>query len=261
MKLVIVKLGGSLITDKTKPYTPRLNAIHRLCKEIAKSRTENVDQKIIITTGAGSFAHYSAKRYGTSKGIKSIEDVYGASVVHYDAQRLNAIVVDSLIKHKIAAFSLTPSAIYTNKDGVFDSFNISSINTLLQNNFVPVLYGDVVLDKEQGVSILSTDTLIKELAIKIKKEYKDICVVHVGSYNGVLNKWGKVIPKVTYKNLSSIENLSMGGIIDTTGGMIFKVNEMLELTKLKIKSAIINGKKPGVLYKSLKCKVEGTLIC
>ena len=35
---VFLKLGGSLITDKTRPHTPRLEVLRRLAGEVAAAR-------------------------------------------------------------------------------------------------------------------------------------------------------------------------------------------------------------------------------
>ena len=57
--LILIKIGGSLITDKTKPYTTRPEVIKRIAKEIKEAVSEK-DVNLIIGHGAGSFGHQSA---------------------------------------------------------------------------------------------------------------------------------------------------------------------------------------------------------
>ena len=67
-ELIIIKLGGSVITDKSREYTPREDNIKRFAEEIRES--EKVFKgKFIIGHGAGSFAHTPAAKFQTKKGL------------------------------------------------------------------------------------------------------------------------------------------------------------------------------------------------
>jgi isopentenyl phosphate kinase len=56
-KMVFLKLGGSLITVKSQPHTPRLEALERLGQEIAQARLHNPNLQILLGHGSGSFGH------------------------------------------------------------------------------------------------------------------------------------------------------------------------------------------------------------
>jgi isopentenyl phosphate kinase len=67
-ELVLLKLGGSVITDKTRPFTARLDVIERLAAEIKNALTDRGDDlRLIIGHGAGSFGHEAAAKM-THKG-------------------------------------------------------------------------------------------------------------------------------------------------------------------------------------------------
>ena len=70
-ELVFVKLGGSLITDKTKPFTARMDIIKRLAEEIHEAKGEG-KLKLLIGHGGGSFPHVPAKKYQVHKGVISL---------------------------------------------------------------------------------------------------------------------------------------------------------------------------------------------
>ena len=53
--LVFLKLGGSLITDKSKPDTPRIAVLERLAKEIRRALTDQPQLSLLIGHGSGSF--------------------------------------------------------------------------------------------------------------------------------------------------------------------------------------------------------------
>ena len=84
--LILIKLGGSVITDKKKDFTVREENILRLAREV-KAALGTGNNKIIIGHGAGSFAHVPAHKYQTKEGLineiqsKDYKDsLYGMSV-------------------------------------------------------------------------------------------------------------------------------------------------------------------------------------
>ena len=63
--MLFLKLGGSLITDKHTPRTPRPDVLARLMQEITEARAARPGMRIVLGHGSGSFGHVEAKRYGT----------------------------------------------------------------------------------------------------------------------------------------------------------------------------------------------------
>ena len=94
--LVLLKLGGSLITDKEKPRTPRLNLIKRISQEIAEFIQENPHSSLLLGHGSGSFGHYSGKKHGTWNGVKTSQNWLGFVEVWQDASTLHRIIMDEL---------------------------------------------------------------------------------------------------------------------------------------------------------------------
>ena len=64
---ILLKLGGSVLTDKSTPYSARKWEIERLAKEIKSALGDN---KLIIGNGGGSFPHQPAKKGKLKDGIK-----------------------------------------------------------------------------------------------------------------------------------------------------------------------------------------------
>lgn len=66
--MIILKLGGSIITrkDKTKPTLNPAN-LERIAQEISVAKIK----KLIIIHGAGSFGHPYAQKYGIGSVIKN----------------------------------------------------------------------------------------------------------------------------------------------------------------------------------------------
>ena len=50
-ELVFLKLGGSLITDKTQPYTPKLDVIEDVALQISTALRAQPDLRLVIGHG------------------------------------------------------------------------------------------------------------------------------------------------------------------------------------------------------------------
>lgn len=158
--LVFLKLGGSLITDKQKPRTPRLETLARITKEIAEALVENPGIHLLLGHGAGSFAHVPAKKFGTRQGAHNPEEWLGFSEVWWEAAALNRLVMDALHMAGLPALSLPPSASVVACDGKVVAWNLTPIRATLASGLLPVVFGDVIFDTVRGGTILSTEDLL-----------------------------------------------------------------------------------------------------
>jgi isopentenyl phosphate kinase len=260
--IILVKLGGSLVTDKSREFTPRLSAIKRLAEEIAQARKRR-KIALVVGNGAGSFAHTPARKYKTHKGIVNKESTRGFAVVQDAAAKLNRIVVSALINAGEKAISINPSSAVIAKNGKIKEFYLKPLEEFLKLSIIPVVYGDVVVDTKMGCSIISTEKLLNFIALDlVKKGYRIENLVHYGTTSGVLDKNGETIPKISSKNFNKFVGVIKGSKgIDVTGGMLHKVQEALLLAKRGIPSYIMNGFEKEYLKKViLGKKVQGTLI-
>jgi isopentenyl phosphate kinase len=256
-ELILVKLGGSIITDKSKPFTVRHDVLENLGREIHDSRREK-DMMLIVGHGGGSFPHTSANEYQVQRGIINERSWEGFAKVQNDAAKLNRIVVDTLLRVGELPVSIQPSSSCIARNSRIVSWYTDPITKLLDNGMLPVPYGDVALDTEQGCCIVSTEEILGYLA----KELNGSRIIMVGKVDGVLDQEGKLIQKITPENFEEIKScLNPSDAVDVTGGMMLKVERMLELAKFGVDSIIINGLKPGYLKRVLVGEdVQGTTI-
>lgn len=253
--ITIIKLGGSIITDKSKPYTPRLKNIQRFTREIKKINTP-----LIIAHGSGSFGHTSAKKYGGGKGYVS---TIGISKVSYDAMWINNIVMDILIKNELPAISLRPASILQTAEGEIINHNFDIIPELLGQGLIPVVYGDVIWDTKWKSTIYSGDLLITHISQFLQKQNIHVNkIIYTCDTDGVADKEGDRIPLIDKQNWKLI---SYNGFYklsnDVTGGMRHKVEQALELARSGVPTYIINGARKDELINAFFGKpVQGTLI-
>ncbi|MBN1159745.1 MAG: hypothetical protein JXA43_00715, partial [Candidatus Diapherotrites archaeon] len=112
--ILLLKLGGSVITEKNLALTAREDTIERLASEIAEAKEEG-DFDLVIVNGAGSFGHYPVQEYGLMGDIPK-EKMFEVSMVHKHVEDLNRKIWDALIKHKFPAVPIHPmSFVYQNE--------------------------------------------------------------------------------------------------------------------------------------------------
>jgi len=259
--LILIKLGGSVITDKGKEFVAREENIVRLAKEIGKAR-KKFDGKIIVGHGAGSFAHTPASIYGTKQGIINKKSLFGMSVVEEAARWLNGIVIKKFVSQSLPVFSFSPASFLISDGLRYSKSYIDPIKEALQIGIIPVVYGDVILDKVCGCTIFSTEKILSILAQGLMGEYK-IRIIYATDTDGVYDEKGNTIEKITHANYEVIKKSILGATTtDVTGGMLHKVEESLKLSKKTgIETLVINGSVPGMLKKAiLRRKVKGTRI-
>ena len=260
-KLILVKLGGSIITNKSKEYFAREENITRFAREIKLALNE-ANIKIIVGHGAGSFAHTPASVYKTKEGLIAKNSLFGMGVTEEAARRLNGIVVKKFVGEKLPVYTFSPGSFIISDAKVYSKSYIDPIIKALEIGIVPIVHGDVVLDIKMGFTIFSTEKILSILANRMKKNY-EIKMIYVTDVDGVHDERGEVIPVITNKNFDQLKSSIDGAKgVDVTGGMLHKVEEALFLAKKTgIKTQIINGKRPGLLKNViLGKKVGGTII-
>lgn len=260
-KVILIKLGGSVITDKTASKKADLKTINLLTGEIATAGKQTGDL-IILGHGGGSFPHRSAAAYQTIDGLKNAGSLLGMSEVKYDASLLNMIIADSLINAGIPAFTLAPSAFLTSKNKKVSQIFLGSLLNLLKIKAIPLIYGDVITDSRIGCTIFSTEQILNEIALTLPRyKYQPKLVIEVGKTEGVLDKSGNTIPEITSKNINrTLHDLSGSHATDVTGGMLHKVKEAYSLAKKGTPTLIISANKGNLKKAVLGQKVPGTLI-
>jgi len=260
-KPTVLKIGGSVITRKEKPFKANSSAVRRLAKEISQA---NVSQLIIIH-GGGSFGHPPAKQYSIKEGYRGEgAQLLGFSKTHQAMVTLNRLVVDALIQHNIPVVAISPSSCIVTKSGRIATIMEESLKSLLQTGFVPVLYGDAVLDSDLGFTILSGDQLAASLAIKFDAEriVMGIDVDGLFTTDPKKNASASLIRHCTLQELKVMRaKIRETNSADVTGGMLGKIVELTPAIEKGISALIVNAAKPKNVYKALRGeKVIGTLI-
>lgn len=259
--LVLIKLGGGVITNKSKRYGLRRSVLSRLVNEIAEGMERLDDTYLVIGNGAGSFAHFSAHKYRTADGFVGDESRVGLGWVRYDAIKLNQLVFEQLLSSNIPVFSFSPSSFFRVNNGKVTRVFADPIKDVLAKGMVPLVYGDAMVDASCGSAIFSTERVFEELVRIFVNEYK-IKILHINSEEGVLVD-GTVVVEITRETFAKVkDSLSGSSGVDVTGGMKQKVESSLTLADKGVMSMIVSGLVPGRVRDAiLGKKVIGTTIC
>jgi isopentenyl phosphate kinase len=257
---VVLKIGGSVITDKNAELAAKTHEINRLAEEIQNAGIK----KLVIIHGGGSFGHPVAEKYKIKEGYKEELQKIGFSETHHVMTVLNGLFMDSLVWHNLPAVSVTPSSCIVTENGRITHFEDGPIEGLLRMDFIPVLYGDAVLDTKLGFTVLSGDQLVSTLAIKFNAERIVIGIDEDGVFDAdpKLEKTAKMFSNLTLSELKKLQGkLGKATACDVTGGMFGKMAELIPAVEEKIPVMVVNAKEPRNVCRALQgAEVKGTLI-
>ena len=244
-RIVVVKLGGSILTRKREIEKLRPKVLARLAHEIASIR----DRRLIVLHGAGGFGHRSAARFalgGPPAGDAGArERVRGAAIVSCEVRRLHLAVLRALVDAGASPWSIPIAHHVTQREGRVERIDLAPFVSTLARGHLPVSFGDVVPDSAWGFSILSADTIALELARAVHPER----VVFVSDVDGILGPMQSgrrsVIPRITRESVASLSPRS--GAPDVTGGIRAKSDVALQIAETGADAGIISGLRDGAL--------------
>ena len=260
--LVFLKWGGSLITDKNRPHTPRLEVLTRLAQETAAALAHNPGLRLVLGHGSGSFGHIPARRYGTRAGVGTPEQWRGFAEVWQEAAALDHLVLDALRAAGLPVLSFPASASLLARNGQVVRWELSPVRMALHAGLLPVIYGDVVFDEGRGGTIFSTEDLFAYLARQLSPSR----LLLAGIEQGV---WADYPARTRLVEEIAPASLLQGSAVlrgsespDVTGGMVSKVTQMVALAEQVpgLQVVIFSASQPGILEQVLAGGKAGTII-
>jgi len=245
--MILIKLGGSVITDKSKYRTFRKDTVARLCREIRES-----GQKVIVVHGAGSFGHVLAKEHDINAGFKNKSQIPAVANICYDVRELDSMIVKELNDNGMPSVSVPTGSAFVMENRKLIMENTEVLEGFVDKGIIPVMFGDVVLDRKLGFAICSGDQIMERMA-----EIFDVDrVIFVSDIDGLYdsdpktNRNAKLIERVDSKTLGKIQSCS--SVADVTGGVKEKINSMLRMCSGDRDCILVNGTVEGRLLSLLR---------
>ena len=270
-ELVFLKLGGSLITEKAKRYTVRLDKLRSLAAEIRDALDELEGLRLVVGHGSGSFGHFAVQDHldpanfpPSQRGRPRSETAYwtGFAEVWYRASQLNRIVVEAMHEERVPVVSISPSSAAVTRDGKIMSWDTAPLQAALSAGVMPLIFGDIVFDATQGGKVLSTEALIWHLATLMKPSRVLLAGLEAAVWEDFPDRT-RPIQRIT-PSTSGLVMDKIGGSHgpDVTGGMKSKVAEMLALVRAVpgLTVQIFSGEQGGNIRRALRGEPLGTRV-
>lgn len=243
--MILIKLGGSIITNKEKPLTPNKTLIRNISTHLKK-----VKEPMIIIHGGGSFGHYWSVKYD----MHTKPDRYsskGVSLVKNSMVELNSIILKSFVESGLNPYCVPPSDFMIGNSPINNK--VREIPKIARSGLIPISYGDVMWYGKNKFYILSGDKIMGILS-KILKPRLAIFVTNVdGIYSDM--KTRKLL-----REFRSEKPITSKVVMDVTGGMTRKIQEARDISKNGVKVFFVNGKFPNRIVNAINGKgFEGTV--
>tara|TARA_B100000945_G_scaffold147388_1_gene118057 strand:+ start:9018 stop:9809 length:792 start_codon:yes stop_codon:yes gene_type:complete len=244
MAHVLLKFGGGLITTKSKMKTIDEMAIAKLSGLI--KQLLDLNNRVTIVHGAGSFGHLKAKEWKIAEGAKPsilVEQKQAVQSIRADMLELNRLLCDSLTALDVDSQSFPPSQWATEVGPDFLGDLTPMINC--DDSVVPITFGDVVDCRKPNLfGILSGD----DLMVRLAKEIPAIthCIFLLGDTEGLLS----APPSNSNSELVRVWNSKMpvsgehDKQQDVTGGIFLKLNSASKISRVVQNVWFIDGRKP-----------------
>ncbi len=248
-RIVILKIGGSVITEKDKPLTPRIEGIQVIAQAIAE-----YGKPLVIVHGAGSFGHFLAKEHGLSRKPSNAKPE-AVSEIRASVLKLNSMVVDAIQSKGVSVHWLQPYVFY--KDKRSREKLVPLLMNLIEKGVSPLSFGDVI-PTEDGFKIISGDAIVRDIASLLKPSR----VVFATNVDGIYRNFATEKKPMQEISAEDIKGLAFRPVRDdVTGGMEGKLGEAVRIAEIGIDVLFTNGLKKERLMKALKGKdPAGTLI-
>ena len=251
--LILLKIGGSVCTEKSRSvFKGRASVVKRIAGEILDARKSR-DFRLIVVNGAGPFGHVNVKQYDINDGLKTERDFEGYAKTICDCSYLNWKVADILRESGLHAFPYPTSSVVVQNKKRISSFNADVIRRGWgsDESLVPVMNGTMVPDLSVGGSVISGDTVLWYLTKTLRPKLLVFATDVDGIFTGdpTLDRKAKLLERITKTNFGEVKGWISGSSgVDVTGGMLGKVEKMLDLD---VECVVVNGNFPGRVRKAL----------
>lgn len=247
--LILVKLGGSVITKKDKPFTPNTLIIDSISKQVSELLR---DYDFILVHGGGSYGHVVASEYRVVNGYLQPSQLIGLTRVKLSMNELTQLILTSLASYDVPAIPVTPVSFLTCSSGRIEGFFIEPLRMMLSLHIVPLIPGDIAMDSsERRFTIVSGDQVAAFLAVKLgaAKLLYGIDVDGIFTGDPKLDNGASLIPKLKKDMMQDLRTSIRPG--DVTGGIYRKIEEAFYAAERGVKVIIGNLTRPNSLRRMI----------
>jgi len=223
--LIVIKLGGSALTDKRRIFTPRIKEIHRAAEQVAQLSKRF---SLVVVHGAGSYGHIPVREWRLESGLSSRRQLKGLAATKSKLLEWEGIFDQIFLDHQIPLIPFLASDFVVTRKGRIFSADLRPVKNWLSINCVPSTGGDIVSDRNNGFSVLSGDQLSTYLAVQLKASR----LIFGTDVDGIFTSdpkhdpHARIIKELTSSTaIHAASRARVSDIPDVTGGMAGKIIE------------------------------------
>ncbi len=258
--LTVIKLGGSLLTDKSKPYEARESIVRSAAREIKSCMDEGLIESLVIVHGVGSFGHPPVLEYKLHKGYTGPEQFIPLSKTQRVVNEFRHMLTKEFQEAGIPVNLLHPSSmVVADKMRIVKTF-FEPIEGWVSLGMVPLLGGDLLYDAAMGFSVGSGDLLAVELARQLEAKRLIYAMDVSGLYddNPQTNADAKLMERLTLTQLNNIlmamEQKGTGDASGAMKGKLYSINTASDLIADGLDVALVSMMNEGNLSALLRGK-------
>ena len=215
--------------------------------------------RLLIGHGSGSFGHQAAAEGGLTTGADARRRLDAIVRTQRSASELHRIVVAAIAEAGARPFSLAPSSFLSAANGrVTDAF-VEPVFTALDRGLLPVVYGDIVLDRVRGAVIVATEEIFLILAKEAARRKRVFSrAVWLGETEGILDDGGLAIARLSpAAAMRTARRVHGASGVDVTGGMALRLRTAAALARADVPSLILDGRRAGAIATAIAGRAKG----
>ena len=279
--MILLKLGGSVITDKSVPLSYQKEAVAKISHAIHD--VIEYGEPVVVVHGGGSYGHY----YSVKHDMHTDPDRYdlrGLAEVKNSMVHLNHLVLGTMFESGLNPYSCPPSVFvhgidkfYSAGPGMQDPENrgmgtirerVREIGEIAESGMCPVIFGDAMWSGPSESYILSGDTIMVMLADMLRPRLAifatDVDGLYTAPDSGVLIRtmdadMAKGLVGSWRPMDCCIESPDPAKKNDVTGGMRRKVHSADMISAEGVDVLFVNGNKPRRIVEAARGEFNGTL--
>ncbi len=256
--LIVLKLGGSLLTDKSKAYKLREEVLKAVAVEIKECIDLGLIKSLVIVHGVGSFGHPPVLKYNLHKGFRNKDQLISMSKTQLIVNEFRKTIATTFQEEGVPINLMHASSMVVGSKMIITDYTFNSLKGFLSLGMVPLIGGDMMYDTSMGFSVCSGD----QLAVILSRVLLAEQLIFATDVSGVFDKdpkTGEHAQLLREIKLSEIEQLftktNETANNDASGKMRGK---LLSLASIKdkiqegLEVVILSMNKKGVLKNYLK---------
>jgi len=222
----VIKLGGSIITQKERECTLREKQLDILGATLSK-----VGTPLVITHGTGSFGKPPAQQYDYLDGLVQQERLHIIQKVEPLLELLHSQVVKTFRSKGLPVYSLHPAALFHYVKGQMVHLNNDVLRLTLDRQFIPIISGGFLFDDSGGMRVGSSDWLAAKIAVQQKAKRLIFATDSPVKLNG------KIVDDISYQDIKYIHKVEH----DVSGGMRDKLEAAWFAVQNGVETVLLDG--------------------